>query len=57
MSGFDASNNAVPVAPTAEERTNPGFDRSIKYHNTGLTRKSVSDAWSEEAHGSLRCEC
>jgi hypothetical protein len=44
MSGFEASNNAVPVAPTAEERKNPGFERSIRYHSTGLTRKSVNDA-------------
>jgi hypothetical protein len=54
ISGFDASSNAVPVAPTAKERKNPGFERSIKYQSTGLTRKSVSDAWSDESHGSLR---
>ena len=55
MSGFEASNNAVPVAPTPADRTNPGLERSIRYQSTGFTRKSVNDAWSDEAHGSLRC--
>jgi hypothetical protein len=57
ISGFEARSNAVPAAPTAEERTNPGLERSIRYQRTGLTRKSVSEAWRDEAQGSLRCGC
>lgn len=54
ISGFEARRSAVPVRPTPKERTNPGFERSIKYQRTGLTRARVKDAWRDDAHGSLR---
>jgi hypothetical protein len=55
MSGLEARRRAVPVAPTALERMKPGFERSIRYQSTGLTRARVRDACSVEAQGSLRC--
>lgn len=54
ISGFDARRRAVPVAPTAVERMKPGFERSIIYHNTGLTKASVREACRVEVHGSFR---
>jgi hypothetical protein len=54
MSGFETSNRAVPVHPTAVLRMKPGLDRSTRYQRTGLTRARVKDAWRVEAQGSLR---
>lgn len=42
-SGFSDSKMIVPNSPTDEDRKNPGFERSTKYHNTGFTRASVAD--------------
>lgn len=44
ISGFEARRRAVPIAPTPEERRKPGFERSIMYHRTGLTRNRVREA-------------
>jgi hypothetical protein len=54
MSGFEARSNAVPIAPTLEERRKPGFERSIMYQRTGFTRNSVREAWRVDVQGSLR---
>ena len=54
MSGLEARRRAVPMAPTLEESRKPGFERSIMYQRTGLTRKSVREAWRLEVQGSLR---
>lgn len=55
MSGLEARRTAVPVAPTAVDRMKPGFDRSIIYQRTGLTRASVREACRVDVHGSFRC--
>jgi hypothetical protein len=55
MSGLESSKKKVPVAPTAEESRKPGFERSIMYHRTGLTRNRVRDTWRVDVQGSLRC--
>ena len=55
MSGFDANNNAVPVAPTDTERMKPGFERSIMYQRTGFTNARVREACMVEAQGSFLC--
>ena len=54
MAGLMPSSTAVPVRPTTAERRKPGFDRSIKYHSTGLTNASVSETCSVDCQGSLR---
>jgi len=54
MSEFETRRRAVPVAPTAVERMNPGFERSMRYQRTGFTRARVSEAWRVDAHGSFR---
>ena len=46
----------MPIAPTEEESRKPGLERSIIYQRTGLTRKSVREAWREDVQGSLRCK-
>lgn len=53
MSGFETSNKAVPVAPTAVERMKPGFERSIRYHNTGFTSARVRLACRVDVQGSF----
>lgn len=55
ISGLSPSSIAVPVIPTNEERKNPGFERSMRYHSTGLTRAKVSDTCKVDCQGSLRC--
>lgn len=55
ISGFEARSSAVPVAPTAVDRMNPIWERSIKYQSTGLTRESVRDACMVEVHGTRLC--
>lgn len=54
ISGLSPSSIAVPVIPTNEERKNPGFERSIRYHRTGLTKAKVSDTCTVDCQGSLR---
>lgn len=54
ISGLSPSSIAVPVIPTNEERKNPGFERSMRYHRTGLTNAKVSDTCTVDCQGSLR---
>jgi hypothetical protein len=53
ISGFETRRRAVPVAPTAVERMKPGFERSIRYHKTGLTKARVKEACRVEVQGSF----
>ena len=55
MSGLILRRIAEPVTPTAAERMKPGLERSMRCQRKGLTRASVSDACSADAHGSFRC--
>lgn len=52
--GLTPSNTAVPVRPTTVERMKPGLERSMRYHNTGLTSARVRETWRVDCHGSLR---
>ena len=56
ISGFTPSSIAVPAIPTMADRTKPGFERSIKYHKTGLTSASVKDTCKVDCQGSLRLQ-
>lgn len=42
-SGLTPSTTAVPMIPINEESQNPGFDRSTRYHRTGLNNAKVSE--------------
>lgn len=46
----------MPVIPTKAESHKPARVRSTRYHRNGLTRESVSDIWSVDCQGSLRCD-
>ena len=52
--GLMASETAVPERPTTVERMNPGFDRSTRYHSTGLTNANVNETCSVDCHGKRR---
>jgi hypothetical protein len=54
ISGFTLTKIAVPMIPTTVETKNPVFDRSMRYHKTGLTSASVSEACEVDSQGSLR---
>ena len=54
ISGFTPSSTAVPAVPTRAERMNPGLDRSIRYHSTGLTSAKVKETCRVDCHGSFR---
>ena len=54
MSGLTPSRTAVPAMPTSAERMKPGFERSIRYHRTGLTRAKVKETCKVDCHGSFR---
>ena len=43
----------VPPTPTTVDSKNPVFERSIKYHNTGFARASVSETCKVDCHGSF----
>lgn len=55
ISGSTPISTAEPIRPTAAESRKPGLERSIKYHKKGLTRASVSESCSVDAHGRRRC--
>ncbi len=44
ISGFRLRRTEVPRRPTAAERRKPGFERSMRYQRTGLTRARVREA-------------
>ena len=52
--GLMLRETAVPARPTTEERMNPGFDRSTRYHSTGLTNANVNETCSVDCHGRRR---
>jgi len=54
MSGFMLKHIAVPVSPTIVERIKPGFERSTRYHSTGLTNANVSETCNVDCHGRRR---
>ena len=54
ISGLTPSITAVPARPTMVERRKPGFERSIRYHSTGLASASVRETWSVDCQGSFR---
>ena len=54
ISGLTPSSTAVPAIPTRAERMNPGLDRSMRYHSTGLTRAKVKETCKVDCHGSFR---
>lgn len=55
ISGLTLKAIAVPARPTSVERRKPGFERSTRYHSTGLTRARVNETCNVDCHGSLRC--
>lgn len=52
--GLMPSNRAVPPRPTSADSRKPGFERSMRYQSTGLTRASVSETWDVDCQGSFR---
>ena len=55
MLGSIPNITTVPMTPTVVDRTKPGFDLSMRYHNTGLTRARVNETCKVDCQGSLRC--
>ena len=53
ISGLMPSRASVPPTPTTVDSKNPVFERSIKYHNTGFARASVSETCKVDCHGSF----
>ena len=45
---------AVPASEASTEMMKPGRERSMMYHNTGLTRTSVRIACNVDSQGSFR---
>lgn len=56
ISGLILSTANIPVNPTMVDRAKPGFERSTRYHRTGLARESVRETWSVDCQGTLRCQ-
>ena len=56
MSGLTRQSIIVPVIPTKADSHKPARVRSMRYHKKGLTKESVSDTWSVDCQGSLRCD-
>lgn len=56
ISGFRPKEIIAPASPTAAERRNPVFDRSIRYHKRGLAIAKVRETCIVEAHGIFLCK-